>query len=398
MRPVSRAAPPARRAAGVRPRRRAADLEQANARLAAELAELRASHEDLLSSLQDGVIVLDAAGRVISLNQAAEELTGLSDSAARGRALGEVFPPPAPLAGLVSRTLALGRSHADFELDLRRPDGSRRTVSAVASQVSGPGGECRGAVLVLRDLSSVRELEEQVRRSERLAALGVLAAGLAHEVRNPLVGVRAAAQLLAKEPAFPAALHEFTGVIIREVDRLNRLVDELLSLAGTHALRRRPCNVNQMVEEALRLQGPALQGGAVAVLRRYDPAIPVLEADPDRLLQVFLNLLRNAVEAMAGAPGALTVSTRFERVAPQCGGRSAAVVEVEDRGPGMTPEVQAKLFTPFFTTKAKGTGLGLPLSLRIVEEHEGALELASRPGQGTTARVLLPLAVRRPGG
>jgi two-component system nitrogen regulation sensor histidine kinase GlnL len=324
-------------------------------------------------------------------------LTGLSDSAARGRALAELFPPPAPLAGLASRTLALGRSHADFELSLRRPDGSRRTVSTVASQVSGPGGECRGAVLVLRDLSSVRELEEQVRRSERLAGLGVLAAGLAHEVRNPLVGVRAAAQLLAKEPAFPPALHEFTDVIIREVDRLNRLVDELLALAGTRPVRRRPCNVNQVVEEALRLQGPALQGGAVAVLRRYDPAIPALEADPDRLLQVFLNLLRNAVEAMAGSPGTIAVATRFERVAPQCGGRSAAVVEVEDRGPGMPPEVQAKLFTPFFTTKAKGTGLGLPLSLRIVEEHEGALELASRPGHGTTARVLLPLGVRRPG-
>jgi two-component system nitrogen regulation sensor histidine kinase GlnL len=393
---IARTAPRTRPApAGEALRRRAAELERANARLTAELAELRGSHEDLLSSLQDGVIVLDASGRVILLNQAAEELTGLADSAARGRPIGQLFPPPAPLAALAGRTLALGRSHADFELSLRRPDGSRRTVSAVASQVSAPGGECRGAVLVLRDLTSVRELEEQVRRSERLASLGVLAAGLAHEVRNPLVGVRAAAQLLAKEPAFPPALHEFTGVILREVDRLNRLVDDLLALAGTRPPQRRPCNVNQVVEEALGLQAAALQAAGVGVLRRYDPAIPALEADPDRLLQVFLNLLRNAIEAMAGSPGAVTVSTRFERVAPQCGGRSAAVVEVADQGPGMAPEVQAKLFTPFFTTKAKGTGLGLPLSLRIVEEHEGALELVSRPGAGTTARVLLPLAARR---
>jgi len=368
-----------------------AELEEANARLAADLRELRASQEDLLSSLQDGVLVLDPAGRVASLNQAAEELTGLSESAARGRPLEALFPPPAPLAALAARTLAQGRSHADFELALRRPDGTQRTVSAMASQVSDPGGRQRGAVLVLRDLSRVRELEAQVRRSERLAGLGVLAAGLAHEVRNPLVGVRAAAQLLGQEPAFPASLGEFTEVIIREVDRLNRLVDDLLALAGTQPLRRRPCNVNQVLEEALRLLAPGLQAGGIAVCRRYDPAIPLVPADPDRLLQVFLNLVRNAAEALAGAPGALTVRTRFERVAPQCGGGSAAAVEVEDDGPGLPPEAAEKLFTPFFTTKARGTGLGLPLSLRIVQEHGGALELASGPGRGATARVLLPL-------
>jgi two-component system nitrogen regulation sensor histidine kinase GlnL len=262
-------------------------------------------------------------------------------------------------------------------------------VSAVASQVSNAGGESRGAVLVLRDLSRVRDLEEQVRRSERLAALGALAAGLAHEVRNPLAGVRAAAQLLTKEPQFPRALHEFTDVILREVDRLNRLVDELLGLVGPRPLRRRACNVNELLEEALRLQAPG--PGSVPVHRDYDPAIPALDADPDRVLQVFLNLLRNALEAMDGVRGELAVRTRFERVAPQCGGRSAAVVEIEDRGPGMSADVQAKAFMPFFSTKAKGTGLGLPLSLRIVEEHGGALELQSRPESGTTARVLLPL-------
>jgi nitrogen-specific signal transduction histidine kinase len=183
-------------------------------------------------------------------------------------------------------------------------------------------------------------------------------------------------------------------VIVREVDRLNRLVDDLLVFAGARPLRCQPCNVNQVVERALRLQGEALRG--LAVTRLYDPAIPEVEADGDRLLQVFLNLVRNATEAMAGAPGTLVVRTRFERVAPQCGGGPAAVVDVEDRGPGMPPAVQARLFTPFFTTKPKGTGLGLPISLRIVEEHGGALEAHSAPGKGTTFRVLLPLRTEEP--
>lgn len=370
-----------------------ASLEEANTELSAALQELRAYYEDLLSSLQDSVIILDPEGRIVLLNQAAEELTGFSGSQVAGRPVGDIFPPPAPLASLVAKTADQGRSHADFDATMTRADGTRLYVSAVASLVSNPRGESRGVVLVLRDLSRVRDLEEQVRRSERLAGLGVLAAGVAHEVRNPLVGVRAAAQLMEREPGFPTHLQEFTGIIIRQVDRLNRIVDGLLAFAGGRPLRRRPCNVNQIVDEALRLEESALQAGGVGVVRKYDPEVPVVAGDPDRLLQVFLNLVRNGAEAMAGAGGELAVRTRFERLAPQCGGRAAAVVEIGDRGPGIPPEVQQQLFNPFFTTKDGGTGLGLPISMRIVEEHGGAVEVQSQMGQGTTFRVLLPLAM-----
>jgi two-component system nitrogen regulation sensor histidine kinase GlnL len=274
---------------------------------------------------------------------------------------------------------------------MHRADGTQLTVSTVVSLVSDPTGENRGVVLVLRDLSRVRDMEEQLRRSDRLTALGVLAAGVAHEVRNPLVGIRAAAQLMEGEPGFPPTLREFTGIIIREVDRLNRIVGELLTFAGQRPLQREPCNVNQIVEEALHLLESALQGGRVGVVRRYDPEVPAVAGEPERLLQVFLNLIRNGLEAMASG-GELTVRTRFERVAPQCGGRAAAVAEVSDRGPGIPPEVEQQLFNPFFTTKDGGTGLGLPISVRIVEEHGGTIEVQSRVGEGTTFRVLLPLA------
>ncbi len=210
-------------------------------------------------------------------------------------------------------------------------------------------------------------------------------------MRNPLVGIRAAAQLMEREPAFPPSLREFTGIIIRQVDRLNRIVGELLSFAGQQPLERRPCNINQVLEEALHLLEPTLETARIGVIRRYDPEIPAVIGDPDRLLQVFLNLARNGVEAMTSG-GELTVRTRFERVAPQCGGRPAAVAEVADRGSGIPPEVQRHLFNPFYTTKDGGTGLGLPISVRIVEEHGGTIEVASRVGEGSTFRVLLPLA------
>jgi two-component system nitrogen regulation sensor histidine kinase GlnL len=384
---VTRDVPVDRRAPG----RGSARPTRTKAELAAALEELRAYHEDLLSSLQDGVIILDPDGRIVSLNQAAEELTGFSRSQVAGRHLNEVFPPPSPLAALAVKTVAMNRSHADFDAHVVRSDGTRLTVSTVVSLVSDPTGENRGIVLVLRDLSRVRDMEEQLRRSDRLAALGVLAAGVAHEVRNPLVGIRAAAQLMEGEPAFPPTMREFTGIIIRQVDRLNRIVNELLTFAGQQPLQRRPCNINQILEEALRLLEPTLEGARIVVVRRYDPEIPAVAGDPDRLLQVFLNLARNGVEAMANG-GELTVRTRFERVAPQCGGGAAAVTEVSDRGSGIPPEVQRHLFNPFFTTKDSGTGLGLPISVRIVEEHGGTIEVQSRVGEGTTFRVLLPLA------
>jgi two-component system nitrogen regulation sensor histidine kinase GlnL len=366
-------------------------LRQRNAELAAALEDLRAYHEDLLSSLQDGVIVLDSEGRIQSLNQAAEELTGFSGSQITGRPVHEVFPPPLPLAHLVAKTMSQQRSHAEFDATMIRADGARLTVSAVASLVSTPRGESRGVVLVLRDLSRVRELEDQVQRSERLAALGVLAAGMAHEVRNPLAGVRAAAQLMEREPNFAPSFHEFTGTIIREVDRLNRLVDGLLAFGGRRRLRIQPCNVNQVVEEALRLEESTLKAGCVCVVRRYDPELPAVAGDSDRLLQVFLNLIKNGTEAMGGKGGELTVRTRFERLAGQCGGRSAAVAEIVDSGPGIPAEMREQLFNPFFSTRHGGTGLGLPISQRIVEEHGGAIEVQSQPGTGTTFRVLLPI-------
>jgi two-component system, NtrC family, nitrogen regulation sensor histidine kinase GlnL len=384
----------AARAAGVVRRTSGAPTAQPTrtpAELAAALAELQAYHEDLLASLQDGVIILDPDGQIVSMNPAAEELTGFSRSHGTGRPLGEIFPAPSPLAALAAKTVAMGRSHADFDAYVVRSDGTRVTVSAVVSLVNDPTGRNRGIVLVLRDASRVRDMEEQFRRSDRLAALGVLAAGVAHEVRNPLVGIRAAAQLMEREAAFPPSLREFTGIIIRQVDRLNRIVSELLSFAGQQPLEQRPCNINQILEEALRLLESALEGARIGVIRRYDPEVPALIGDPDRLLQVFLNLARNGVEAMASG-GELTVRTRFERVAPQCGGRAAAVAEITDRGSGIRPEVQRHLFNPFFTTKDGGTGLGLPISVRIVEEHGGTIEVVSRVGEGSTFRVLLPLA------
>jgi two-component system, NtrC family, nitrogen regulation sensor histidine kinase GlnL len=354
------------------------------------LTPMPVSPEDLLGSLQDGLVVVDRELRITLLNPAAEELLGTSAFTARGKPLASLLGPTSPLIALVDRAFETGRAHAEHEATVANPR-EQVAVSAMASLLADQRGEARGAILLLRDVTRIRELEEQVRRAERLSALGTLVAGIAHEVRNPLMGVRGAAQLLQAESSFPVALKEYCDVIIREVDRLNGLVEGMLAFAQPSPPRLIECNVNQILEEILGLEEPVLLRRGVAVRRVYDPQVPPIAADPDQMRQVFLNLIRNGAEAMERG-GELALETAYERRSPRCFGLSVAVVRVGDQGPGLSPEAQAHLFDPFFTTKPRGTGLGLALCHRIVGDHRGHIEIGTADEGGCVVTILLPLA------
>ncbi len=366
-------------------------LRQRCEELSTSIESMRAYYEDLLGSLQDGIIIVESDGHIRSINQAAEELTGLSAQMVHGRLFEQIFPNDRPLQELVRKTMESGRTHTDFDGRLTRQDSLQVVISAVASLISDGTGQARGTVLALRDQTGIRELEERLQRSDRLAALGTVAAGVAHEIRNPLAGLRGAAQLLEGEPDFPPALREYTSVIVKEVDRLGAIVERLLSFATPRGPVLRSCNLHEILDGLFFLERAPLGAAKVTIQRQYDPQLPEIFADPSEIQQLFLNLIHNGVEAMPGG-GDLTVRTRYERSAKRCGGRSVAVVEIIDRGSGFDPEVERRLFTPFFTTKERGTGLGLAICLRIVEDHGGAMEATSLPGRGSRFCVWLPLA------
>jgi two-component system nitrogen regulation sensor histidine kinase GlnL len=368
-------------------------LRQECQRLRVTLTSMQAYYDDLVDSLQDAVIVIDPDGRVRSVNQAAQELAGLSAPSLTARRFDQAFAQYRALEELVRKTLHTDRTHTAFDVRLTRQDGSQVVVSAVASLISDRRGDARGVVLALRDQTRIRELEERLLRSDRLAALGTVAAGVAHEIRNPLAGLRGAAQLLEGDPDFPPAFKEYTSVIIKEVDRLAAIVETLLSFASPRAPVLRACNLHEILDSVLFLEEVPLRESGVSVHRHYDPQLPETLADPAELRQLFLNLIRNAVEAMPGG-GDVMLRTRYERASQQCGGLSVAVAEVVDQGGGFDPAIERHLFTPFFTTKKDGTGLGLAICLRIVEDHGGALEATSQPGKGSTFRVFLPLATQ----
>jgi two-component system nitrogen regulation sensor histidine kinase GlnL len=357
----------------------------------------RLDYESFLSGLPDAVVGVDEAFRIVLWNSAAEALMGKSARRVQGRTLKEVFPPDSSLARHLSETLRTAESRSEAEALIPGVDGRPIPVSIVTAPIMGKSGSVEAAVAVLRDLSRIRQLEEEVRRGESLAAAGRMAVGLAHEIRNPLGAIRGAVQLLGKELGDEARWREYTDVLMKEVDRVNRILESLLDLGRTVQLRLGPLNLHQLLERVALLSEEMAASRGVRVLRRYDPSLPPILADEDRILQVFHNLVRNAIEAMPRG-GRLTLTTRpsmsplFAKVDLGTGARHFVEVQVADEGEGIPEALKDKIFDPFVTTKERGLGLGLALCHRILEEHKGAIQVESVPGKGTAVSCFLPIA------
>jgi two-component system nitrogen regulation sensor histidine kinase GlnL len=353
--------------------------------------------ESLVAGLPDALVGVDEALRIVLWNPAAEALLGRSARRVVGRALKEVFPPDTSLVRHLADTLATGESRSESEATVEGADGRAVPVSVVTAPLTGRSGRVEAAVAVLRDISRIKQLEAEVRRGETLAAVGRMAVGLAHEIRNPLSAIRGAVQLLQRELGDEARWGEYTGVLLNEVGRVNRIIEMLLDLGRPVTLRLVPLNVHQLLERVGLLCAEMAAQGGVSIVRRYDPSLPPILADEDRLLQVLHNLVRNAVEAMPRG-GRLTLVTRlsmnplFAKVDLGQGVRTMAEILVADDGEGIPEAMRARLFTPFFTTKDRGLGLGLALCHRILEEHRGAIQVASEEGRGTSVSCFLPLA------
>lgn len=340
---------------------------------------------------------VDEGLRIVLWNPAAEALLGRSARRTLGRALKDVFPPDTSLIRHLGDTLATGESRSESEAVVEGADGRPVYVSIVTAPLAGRSGAVTAAVAVVRDVTRLRQLEAEMRRGETLAAAGQIAMGLAHEIRNPLGAIRGAVQLLKRELGDEARWGEYIEVLLKEVDRVNRIIEMLLDVGRPVTLHPVPLNVHQLLERVALMSEEIATQRAVQLVRRYDPSMPAILVDEDRIVQVFHNLVRNAIEAMPRG-GRLTLVTRlsmdplFAKMDLGRGLKSMAEVQVMDEGEGIPEAARAKIFTPFFTTKSDGLGLGLALCHRIVEEHKGAIQVTSEPGKGTAVSCFLPIA------
>lgn len=355
-------------------------------------------YPNLLDAMLDGVIVLDADGRVAHVNAEACRILEVSAETLAGCEVERLLGPGHPLAALARSALASGRATIENDVRVERRFEPDLEVDIAVSPLPGDDDAASlgaGGVLVsLRDHTVRNSLREIVSQRDQLASYGQIAAGIAHELKNPLGGIRGAGELL-KSWAKDERAADTAALIVREVDRISALVEELMVFARGDALRLESLNVHQVIDGVLELVGMDPLGADTAVERFYDPSIPNIQADRDRLTQVFLNLARNALQAMDETEGRLTVTTRMTLEHRLTGedGRPVPTLEinVSDTGTGIPPEILDRLATPFFTTKARGTGLGLAVARHWVTRHGGALRITSVAGEGTTASVALPL-------
>jgi len=350
------------------------------------LDEMRTYTRNVLESMANGLITVNQSMRVATFNPTALEILRKTKEEIEGRHISELLP----LEDEIKRVLSDADAVFEKEVNLSG-EGKGKTFLAISvSALKEPDSKVsRGAVIIARDMTLIRELEQKVAMSEKFAALGRLSAGVAHEIRNPLNSIRGFIQYFQKKLQLGEEDFRYTELMLTEVDRLNRVISKLLAYSTPREPRLMIRSVDEIMDHCMRVvEREAAQAGVQIVRNQPDGDLPLVLMDTDQITQVFLNLLINAIEA-AGRDGTISVN-----YAKDSNGR--LTVFVENTGDSIPPEHLDKLFDPFFTTKKKGTGLGLAIVKNIIEGHDGEIDVESEPGKGT--RFIIRLNAYDPAG
>jgi two-component system nitrogen regulation sensor histidine kinase GlnL len=354
-------------------------------------------HDLLLAILPHPLLVLGDDDRVLYANAAAESFFSLSQGVLKRQTLSDIIAFSSPLGALVGQVRRSGATVNEYgiEVDLPR-SGTHKLVDVFAGAIPELPGRI---VLMLQQRSMAQMIERQLTHRAAARSVSGLAAVLAHEIKNPLSGIRGAAQLL--EPSLKEEDRALAQLICTETDRIRDLVDRMEVFGDERPLGTEPVNIHQVLDHVTRLAETGFAGD-VRFSIEFDPSLPPVPGNRDKLIQAFLNLVKNAAEAIAEGrePGRIVLRTAFRpgmRLAvPGSGARVSLplMIEVEDNGPGVAEELKPHLFDPFVTTKRTGTGLGLALVAKIIGDHGGVIECESVP-RHTVFRVLLPLQDQR---
>jgi PAS domain S-box-containing protein len=369
---------------------------------------LRAFNEDIIQTMTNGLVVVDESARVTVFNQAAAALLGYHASEVVGQPLRDAVPGASSLADAIEATLRhanetsplrsrfeatvrgsqaisaieIGARRSPGEVSVLHRDGNVLPLAISASPLRDASGQVTGVVCLFEDLSEAKALEAERRRLDRLAALGEMSAVVAHEIRNPVAGIAVGVEYLSKSIPEESVHKQDVKMILSEIERVNRILDDILSVARPFQLKLSSQAMPDIVEHVLHRYHTTFSNRAIHVIRRYAPSLPRVQVDRERIEQALTNLVLNAVEAMSTG-GTLSLGL--------AAGDRWLTITVSDTGSGIPPEVQRRIFEPFFTTKVRGTGLGLAVTRRVIEEHGGTITLTSETGKGATFTVRVPL-------
>jgi signal transduction histidine kinase len=349
----------------------------------------------IVNSMRNGVIAFRRDGTLALMNDEAYRTFGLTPSPSDlGRPFVDVLRERPEIIRVLSGAFEL--SHLPNRAELRLKD-LHRVIGYTLSQVREDGGTAIGAVMFFKDLTRVEQIEEQERLRDRLASLGEMAAGIAHELKNPLAGIEVMAGLLRRQVADSKDAQSLLADILSEAKLANAIVVEMLEFVRPVRLQVERTDLGDVLQQSVTMAESKARRGDVSVTMKIEPGLPVIDGDHHQLAQVFTNLIANAFEALDGkgrimisaATSAIEADPAFAGVHPPT---PAVVVDVADDGPGVPADVTDKIFNPFFTTKVTGTGLGLAIVRKIVDAHDGRIDVSSAAEAGTRFRVTLPVA------
>ena len=349
-------------------------------------------YELVLSGLLEAVVVLSEEGTITHLNQAAETLLERSRASVLGQSLESVLPDASWIADLAAGVHPQ-HTASSREGEILHPNGQRKAIVAEATLLRDRVGGVAGVVLFLHDEHRLGSLRSRDRDRSAAAALHRLAGQLAHEINNPLSGIRGAAQLLGNKADDPQKAREYSAMIVRQADRVAELVSALMSLEAPVA-RREPVNIHRPLREVLLLEKAAAQRHGVAIHTAFDPSLPDVEGDPDQLQQVFLNVVKNAVAACPDQDGTISILTRMEHGfhIEHADTRVRYIsVEITDNGCGLDQETITQMFTPLFSRTKGGHGMGLTVAHSIIASHEGMIRAENTADGGARIRITLPV-------
>lgn len=350
---------------------------------AASMEQIRQYAENFTENLKSGIITIDSAGKITSFNQAASYITGYAeeeiiDKTARDLAEASIYP----IIDILIEGVEKGISYIKHIVKLKDKNNEEKSIIINTTVQNDSSGKLLGIVGVFRNAEEVKKLEESILRAKNLEALGVLSAGMAHEIRNPLTSIKGYAQYIKSELNEDSELLPDITVIVSEVDRLNNIIDRFLAFARPKELKLEQCSINKIIKHVITLISKDNSNDLIEIIEVYRDA-PMLLLDYDQIEQVVFNIVINAIQAMPFG-GKLFVETNYKKAL------EVVEIEISDTGHGISVENQNRIFDPFFTTKDKGVGLGLAICARIVENHKGVIEVISNPNLGTKFVIKLP--------
>ena len=366
-----------------------------NVQLFAETKSLHAFNEDIIQTMTNGLVAIDKEGHLTAFNPAAAAMLGQQPKQVLNQPIRQALDNAEELVKMMSQTLTTGRPLTHQEITIRvGNDSTPVSVSTAPLAATGESGHpTDGVVGVLEDLSERKAIEAERRRLDRLAALGEMSAVVAHEIRNPIASIAAGVEYLSSKMLKDSPEAAGATLIQGEIQRVNRILEDILFVARPFQLNKSSENITEIVDNVIQCCQPQVKESQAVIMTSYAPDLPPLQVDRQRLEQVLTNLVINATQAMqsSGQPPderQLVVQTALS---PEASQPKAIVITITDTGPGIPLDARQRIFEPFFTTKARGTGLGLTVARRIIEEHKGVIKIESDEGKGARFIITLPI-------